>query len=73
METSPEPTKDQVLQVAEYTQAKDAPVIAAAKTANPDFLATYDRKHLIDPPLVAEKSGLRIVTPDAVLAAIREE
>jgi hypothetical protein len=47
--------------------------VAAAKAANVNFLATYDRRHLVDPPQVAEKSGLTIVTPDVVLMAIREQ
>ena len=72
-ETTPDPTKEEVLAAVEHTPAKDAPVVAAAKAANVNFLATYDRKHLVDPPQVAEKSGLTIVTPDVVLMAIREQ
>ena len=61
----------QVQQVAEYTALKDAPVVAAALAAHVDYLTSWDRKHLIDDPQIAEQSGLKIVTP-AVLADILE-
>ncbi len=61
------PTKDQVLAAAEHTALKDAPIIAAAQNAAVDYLATYDRKHLLDPEIVAEKSGLSIVTPTVIV------
>ncbi|MCC6803734.1 MAG: PIN domain-containing protein [Anaerolineae bacterium] len=63
----PNPTKEQVLAAAEYTALKDAPIIAAARNAGVDYLTTYDRKHLLDPKIVAEKSGLSIVTPDVIV------
>jgi predicted nucleic acid-binding protein len=67
------PSKEEVLTAAQYTVLKDAPVIAAAIKANTEYLATYDRKHLIDPPEISEKSGLRITTPDRILQAIQEQ
>lgn len=72
-ELVPEPTRDELLQAAEYTALKDAPVVAAAIKAAADYLTTYDRKHLIDPSAVAERSGLRIVTPNVVVNAVREQ
>jgi predicted nucleic acid-binding protein len=65
-------TKEELLEAAAYTHLKDAPIIAAARKAQAEYLVTYDRKHLIDPPEVAEKSGLTIVTPDVVVQAIQE-
>ncbi len=65
------PTKDQVLAAAEYTALKDAPIIAAAQNARVDYLVTYDRKHLLDPEIVAEKSGLLIVTPVLIVEQIQ--
>ena len=53
-----------------YVAGKDAPIVAAAQQAEVDYLVTYDRRHLIDPPEVAEKSGLRIVTPAELLEAL---
>ena len=56
----------------EYVAEKDAHVIAAAIEAKPDYLVTYDQKHLLNRPEVAEKSGLTIVTPDVVVRVIQE-
>lgn len=68
-----DPTRDEVLAAATYTVLKDAPIVAAAIKAQVDYLVTYDHKHLLDRPEVAEKSGLRIVTPDVVVTAIQEQ
>lgn len=51
---------------------KDVPVLLAAIIAKVDYLATHDRKHFLDDPKVAEKSGIKIGTPGDVLAWIRE-
>jgi predicted nucleic acid-binding protein len=67
------PDNDRLVEVATYVVAKDVHVIAAAIAAKPDYLVTYDHKHLLDVPEVAERSGLRIVTPDVVVAQIRSE
>jgi predicted nucleic acid-binding protein len=50
----------------------DVPVLLAAMKANVDYLATHNRKHFLDDPKVAERSGLKIGTPGDVLAWIRE-
>lgn len=49
----------------------DVPIVAAAMKADVDYLATFNRRHFIDDPEVAEKSGLRIDTPGEVLAWVR--
>jgi predicted nucleic acid-binding protein len=67
-----EPDEAQVKAAAEYTAVKDAPVVAAAIHGQCHYLATYDRKHLLDVPLVAEKSGVAIVTPAFVVGVIQE-
>ena len=51
---------------------RDAPILAAAIKAKVDFLVTHDRKHFLNDPKVTEKSGLKIGTPGAALAWIRE-
>ena len=61
------PTREEVLQTATYTALKDAPIVAAAIKAHCTHLNTYDRKHLIDPPEVARRSSLKIVTPAEVI------
>jgi putative PIN family toxin of toxin-antitoxin system len=64
------PAKEAVWEIEQYVAKKDAPIIAAAIKAQPDYLVTYDRKDLLDPPQVAAQSGLNIVTPDVVVAAV---
>lgn len=65
------PSPDDVRQAATFTIAKDAPVVAAAVLANCSHLLTFDRKDLIEPPEVARKSGLMIVTPGTLLQYLR--
>lgn len=50
----------------------DVPILIAAMKANVDYLATHNRKHFLDDPKVAERSGLKIGTPGDALAWIRE-
>lgn len=71
VEITPDPSRDEITAAATFTALKDAPVVAAAIKARPDYLVTFDRKHLIDPPQIAERSGLRIVVPKVVLHALR--
>ena len=68
-----DPTPAAVHAAEAYVAAKDAPIVAAAIAAQPDYLVTYDRKHLLEPPEVAQRSGLTIVTPDVVVAAIQAD
>jgi predicted nucleic acid-binding protein len=49
----------------------DAPILAAAIKAKVDFLVTHNRRHFLDDPKVAERSGLKIGTPGDALAWIR--
>ncbi len=51
----------------------DAPILAAAMKASIDYLVTHNRKHFLDDPNVAERSGLRIGTPGDALAWLREQ
>ena len=53
----------EVDKVATYCEKKDAPVVAGAIKAGAEYLITGDEKHLIRPTQVAEKSGLKIITP----------
>lgn len=70
-ELVPDPTKEEVWAAEEYTNPKDAIIIAAAIKARPEYLATLDRKHLIDPPEVAKRSGLAVHTPGEVVRKLR--
>jgi len=52
--------------------AEDVPVLLAAMKAGVDYLATHNRKHFLDDPEVAEKSGLQVGTPGDALTWVRE-
>ena len=67
------PTKRQVLQAAQYSALKDAPIVAAAKRARVDYLVSLDRRHLVGVPEVAQRSGLRIVLPSEFLGEVRRQ
>jgi predicted nucleic acid-binding protein len=64
------PSLEELQRAAAYTELKDAPIVAAATKAGADYLTTWDRRHLIDDPMVAEQSGLRITTPDELIDII---
>jgi hypothetical protein len=61
----------EVLEVMEYTTAKDAPIVAAALQAHADYLVSLYRQHLVGVHVVAERSGLEIVLPSEQLRACR--
>ena len=50
----------------------DVPIVVAAMRARVDYLVTLNRRHFIDDPGVAARSGLQIGTPGQVLAWVRE-
>jgi predicted nucleic acid-binding protein len=51
----------------------DVPIIVAAMRAGVDHLVTLNRRHFIDDPGVAARSGLRIGTPGDALDWMREQ
>jgi predicted nucleic acid-binding protein len=58
--------------VAQTIAAKDAPIVAAALTAQVDYLVTYDRKHLLaQAERIRSAYNLAVVTPDVVTAQYR--
>ena len=67
-----DPTSEEVAEAATYTVLKDAPIVAAARKANVDYLVSLDRKHLVSVAEVAQRSGLTIVLPEVVLDAVRQ-
>jgi predicted nucleic acid-binding protein len=71
LETVDDASPETVAMWAEVIEAKDAPVLAAAIAASPHRLVTLDPKHFLDPPQVAERSGLAICTPAELLQEIR--
>lgn len=67
------PTKRQILQASQYTALKDAPIVAAARRGQVDYLVSLDRRHLVGVPEVARRSGLRIVLPEELLREVRDQ
>jgi len=67
------PTLEELQQAADYIHLKDAPIVAAAVKAKVDYLVTWDRKHFIDVPEVAKRSGLTITTPNELMAIVAGE
>lgn len=65
------PAKEDVLLAASYTAIKDAPVVAGAISSRSHYLATFDRKHLINPAVVAQNAGIIIATPGDILNQMR--
>jgi putative PIN family toxin of toxin-antitoxin system len=67
------PSVEEVLKASQYTDQKDAPVVAAAQRAGADFLASLDRRHLVGQTLVAQRAGIRIVLPEVLLREVRSD
>jgi predicted nucleic acid-binding protein len=65
-----DPSQCAVLQIAKLVALKDAPIVAAARRARADYLATYDQKHLLSQRQVIQTHfGVAVVVPDEVLKA----
>jgi len=50
----------------------DVPIVVAAMRAGVDYLATFNRRHFLDDPSLAARSGLRSGVPGDALAWVRE-
>ena len=67
------PTQEEIDEnISLIADPDDVPILLAAMRVHVDYLATHNRKHFLDDPRVAEKSGLKIRTPGDVLTWIRE-
>ena len=68
-----DPSPDDVLSCRDMiAHQADVPILAAARLARVDYLVTLNRRHFVDDPAVAVRSGLRIGTPGDALAWLRE-
>ena len=66
-----DPPESLVLDVARVIEPKDAPIGAGAISADADFLATYDRAHLLaQADLIRNHFALEVATPKDVLDVI---
>lgn len=63
---------EQMAQWALVINIKDAGVLASAFAGQVDYLITGD-KHFFENPDIAEKTGLRIITPTQFLKALEEK
>ncbi len=69
----PDPTPEQVMAHHNLiSHQTDVPIVLAAMQARVDYLVTLNRRHFIDDPGVAVRSGLRIGTSGAALTWVRE-
>jgi putative PIN family toxin of toxin-antitoxin system len=66
-EVQPDPAPDEVTRWEQVIHSADAPILAAAIAARPDFLITGNRRHFTSE--VATLSGLRIVSPSEFMEA----
>jgi predicted nucleic acid-binding protein len=67
-----DPSPEQVAAGQHYiAHPPDVPILLAAMDAGVDYLVTLNRKHFLDDPQVAARSGLRIGTPGDALAWVR--
>ncbi len=64
-----DPAPGLITVVAQTITAKDAPIIAAALAARAEYLATYDRKHLLSQAAHIQTTyNLIVATPDQILS-----
>jgi predicted nucleic acid-binding protein len=70
----PDPPVEVVLRRLDWIRhATDTPILVAAAQAEVDYLVTLNRKHFLDDPQVAVRSGLRIGVPGEALAWVRSQ
>ena len=66
-----DPTSQLVASVAQSIVPKDAPVVAAALAAQAEFLASYDRKHLLGQASQIQAAyQLVVATPDQIISRV---
>ena len=64
------PSNALVLRVAKVIEPQDAPIVAAAVRATPDYLATYDRRHLlVIRDQIQDSFHVAVATPDMLRRA----
>jgi len=72
IELYPAPGPDQIATLLPLVVAKDAPILAGALACQADYLATFDRQHLIGIDVTGFSTSLIIATPGDILNRIRE-
>ena len=70
----PAPSREQVSAHADLiADPADISIVLAAMNAQVDYLVTLNRRHFLDDPGVAAKSGLRIGAPADALTWVRTQ
>lgn len=70
----PSPSGEEVeTKLSLISHPPDVPILVAAMKARVDYLVTLNRKHFIENPAVARRSGLRIGTPGDALEWVRKQ
>jgi len=57
------PSKEEVIAASRLVALKDAPILAAAKVAQVDYLVTIDKKHLLDRPEMESYASVLTLRP----------
>jgi predicted nucleic acid-binding protein len=66
------PSTRLVRDTARVVAAKDAPIVAAARSARVKLVATYDRKHLLSKRQeILAAFGITVATPEEILVLLR--
>jgi predicted nucleic acid-binding protein len=55
------------------SHSADVPILVAAMNDQADYLVTLNRKHFMDDPGVAQRTGVKIVTPGEALSRVRRQ
>lgn len=67
-----DPTREEVTHCRGIiSHQADVSIVVAAMKANVDYLVTLNRRHFLDDPEVARRSGLRVGSPGDCLAWVR--
>ena len=66
-----EPPNDLVREASRIVAARDAAIVAGAVFANADYLASYDRKHILaQAASIQARYGIVVATPEEILQAL---
>ena len=68
-----DPTKAEVSEAEQFVAQKDAPIVAAARKANIDYMVTFDKKHLLEQEGFAEYVGAEILTPGKLVVILKPD
>ena len=68
-EIVPDPPDEEIIGWRDVSLGSDAPIVAAALLAEVDYLCTGDQR-LLHKASLAERAGLRVVTPAELLEAL---